>query len=181
MLTTDCRTHLVVCSHCSDSFISEGRFQQHINRKSNPQCREAHVAQNKMSNFTTSQVAVPWNTAQSELSYTDYKNMTDLEIIHHQASKSISKDAPMAPVKLENAIVENLQYDSDGSVASHPAATAPENDMDATIYDGQNQPESGDDFDENIFLSMKEKQEQETSSVPEDSEYKVSLHLLKML
>ena len=182
MLTTDCRTHLVVCSNCAETFISESRFQQHINRKINPQCREAFIAQNKMANFTTSQVAIPWKTAQSKSSYSDWKKMTDLEIIHHQASKSISKDAPLAPVKLENAIEESCQYDSDESVTSNPVATAPENHTETTISrDEQNHPEPGDDYDENVFISMKEKQEEETSSFTEDLEYKVSLHLLKML
>jgi len=59
---------MVVCTQCDEKFISEAYFKQHINWKSNPKCKETFKAQSNRNNFTTSQVAIPWNAMQSALS-----------------------------------------------------------------------------------------------------------------
>ena len=68
MLTSSCIKDMVVCTQCDEKFISEAYFKQHINWKSNPKCKETFKAQSNRNNFTTSQVAIPWNAMQSALS-----------------------------------------------------------------------------------------------------------------
>ena len=181
MLSSDCKKYLIVCSNCDEKFTSEANFKQHINRKSSNKCKEAFMEHNQQNRFTTSQVKIPWDQMQAASSFTAYTAMTELEIIHQQVSKSVSKKDPVSGIKIEKAINESLQYDSEESgepdAMNNFIELTEHQDVAATV----SAPCLNLEYNVNMFVDMKEKKDEETASIPDDMEYVTSLRLLKLL
>ena len=181
MLSSQCKKYLITCTNCDEKFTSDANFNQHINKRSSTKCKEAFMQQNEQNRFTTSQVKIPWEQMQTSSSFSAHAAMTDLEIIHHQASKSVSKYDPVTEIKIEQAIKQSLQYDSEDSVDIEEISNSTE----VTEHQDVGPTELAQDrvlaYNANMFIDMKKTKEEETAAIPDDMEYVTSLRLLQLL
>ena len=107
--------------------------------------------------------------------------MTELEIIHQQVSKSVSKKDPVSGIKIEKAINESLQYDSEESGEPDAMNNFIELTEHQDVAATGSAPGLNLEYNVNMFVDMKEKKDEETASIPDDMEYVTSLRLLQLL